>query len=130
RIAWLGEGLDADAAEIIGGGAVALVEPAEGRRAEVEAALIPRGPHHDCWRREDVPERLAYGRHRRIPAIVCLAEVGWSLAVPGRTDPARINGGAHGYDNAAPQMRALFVAHGPSFRPGARLDDMDSVDVQ
>ena len=30
--------------------------------------------------------------------------------------------GAHGYDNAAPEMRALFMARGPAFRKdGARL---------
>ena len=48
----------------------------------------------------------------------------------GRTDPARVRGGAHGYDNAAPEMRALFIASGPSFLPGTRLSEVDSVDVQ
>ena len=38
-------------------------------------------------------------------------------------------GGAHGYDNAAPEMAALFIAHGPGVRPGVMLNDMDAVDV-
>ena len=34
----------------------------------------------------------------------------------------RCCGGAHGYDNAAPEMRAVFLARGPLFRSdGARL---------
>jgi predicted AlkP superfamily pyrophosphatase or phosphodiesterase len=50
--------------------------------------------------------------------------------VRSRTDPTRIRGGAHGYDNAEPQMRALFITHGPDIAPAVVLPDMDSVDVQ
>ena len=39
-------------------------------------------------------------------------------------------GGAHGFDNQAPEMRALFIAHGPAFGSGVRLTEMDSVDVE
>ncbi|MFN3288272.1 MAG: alkaline phosphatase family protein, partial [Sphingomonadaceae bacterium] len=28
--------------------------------------------------------------------------------------------GMHGYDNAHPDMAAIFIAHGPAFAPGAR----------
>jgi predicted AlkP superfamily pyrophosphatase or phosphodiesterase len=38
-------------------------------------------------------------------------------------------GGAHGYDNQAPEMRALFIARGPRIAPGVVLTEMDSVDV-
>jgi hypothetical protein len=33
-----------------------------------------------------------------------------------------VRGGAHGYDNEDPLMRAGFVAHGPAFRAGARVE--------
>jgi predicted AlkP superfamily pyrophosphatase or phosphodiesterase len=39
-------------------------------------------------------------------------------------------GGAHGYDNAAPEMQAIFIAHGPGVIAGRRLQNLDSVDVQ
>jgi hypothetical protein len=41
------------------------------------------------------------------------------IAPPAPTRP--VTGGAHGYDNAAPDMQALFVAGGPAFRSGVTL---------
>jgi predicted AlkP superfamily pyrophosphatase or phosphodiesterase len=37
--------------------------------------------------------------------------------------------GDHGYDNASPEMAALFIANGPAIRPGVRLPAFDNVDV-
>lgn len=130
RVVMLDDQLDPSAFTVTALGPVASLDPTPGREAEVERALLGAAPHHQCWRKGDLPARLAYGTHRRIPAIVCLAETGWLVGTRARTDPANIRGGAHGYDNAAPEMRALFIAHGPAFVPGTRLPDMDSVDVQ
>lgn len=130
RVVFLDDAVEAAAFRTTAWGAVATLDPVEGREAEVEAALLGVHPHMECWRKGEVPARLAYGTNPRIPAIVCLAETGWTLGTRERTDPARIKGGAHGYDNQAPEMRALFIAHGAAFRPGVTLPDMDSVDVQ
>ena len=115
---------------LVGEGSVATLDPLPGREADIEARLLGAREHMECWRKGELPARLAYGRHPRVPAIVCLAETGWLIGTRARTDPARIRGGAHGYDNAAPEMRALFIAHGPSFARGAVVPEMDSVDVQ
>lgn len=130
RIVFLDDKVAADAINVIGHGPVAVLDPVPGREAEVEAALLGVSPHMECWRKGEVPARLSYGTNPRIPAIVCLAETGWLATTHERTDPARIRGGAHGFDNQAPEMRALFIAHGPDFAPGVRLPEMDSVDVQ
>ena len=130
RIVWLDDLVAAEALAEVGHGSVATVIATPGREAEVSEALGGAHPHLDCWRREDVPARYAYGRHRRVAPLICQAEVGWTIGVRGRTDPARVTGGAHGYDNQTPEMQAMFIGHGPSFRPGARLTGLDSVDVQ
>ncbi len=130
RVVMLDDQLDPSAFTVTALGPVATLDPAPGREAEVERALLGAAPHRQCWRKGDLPARLAYGTHRRIPAIVCLAETGWYIGVRSRTDAARIRGGAHGYDNAEPQMRALFIAHGPDIAPAVVLPNMDSVDVQ
>lgn len=130
RIVMLDDQLDPSAFTVAALGAVATLDPVPGREAEVERALLEPALHRQCYRKGDLPARLNYGTHRRIPAIVCLAETGWYIGVRGRTDPARVRGGAHGYDNAEPLMRALFVAHGPDIARGVTLPDMDSVDVQ
>lgn len=130
RVVMLDERLDRSAFTVTALGPVATLDPAPGREEEVERALLGPAPHRECWRKTELPARLAYGTHRRIPAIVCLAEIGWYIGVSDRTDPTRIRGGAHGYDNTEPQMRALFVAHGPDIASGVVLPAMDSVDVQ
>lgn len=130
RVVFLDDLVPAEAISLVGWGAVAGLDPEPGETEAVEAALLGDQPPMQCWRKSEVPARLAYGSHPRIPAIVCLAEVGWTIATRERTDPERVRGGAHGYDPDAPEMRALFIASGPSFRPGLRLRDVDSVDVQ
>jgi len=130
RVVWLDDWIQADAVDSYTYGPLAFVDPLPGHEAELEAALAHDPEHLDCWRREDIPARFAYGTHRRISRVVCLAEMGWTLGVRGQLDPARVRPGTHGFDPDAPEMQAVFIAHGPSIRPGVRLERMDSVDVQ
>jgi predicted AlkP superfamily pyrophosphatase or phosphodiesterase len=37
--------------------------------------------------------------------------------------------GEHGYDNDSPRMRALFVAHGPSFKQNVTVPVFDNINV-
>jgi predicted AlkP superfamily pyrophosphatase or phosphodiesterase len=121
--------VSAEMARVVWDGPLAGVEPLAGREAEVEQALLGVHPHGECWRKSEMPARFHFGTHRRIPAIVCLAEIGWRYrsaqmrAYPGQTR------GAHGYDPAAPEMAALFIAHGPAFEEGVRLDTFDNVSI-
>eukprot|EP01035_Chromulina_nebulosa_P060464 gene60464-82735_t len=79
----------------------------------------------------DLPARFHYGTHPRIPPIICLSETGWVLTT--RESFARSAGtkraGAHGFDPDAVEMRALFIVHGPAFRPGVILPVFDNVSV-
>jgi predicted AlkP superfamily pyrophosphatase or phosphodiesterase len=99
--------------------------------APIEAALTRPQPHMQCWDKSKVPARLAYGSNPRVPQLLCLAETGWRITT--RAYLARHQGhvtlGDHGYDNADPRMQALFVAHGPAFREGARVGEFPNVDV-
>jgi predicted AlkP superfamily pyrophosphatase or phosphodiesterase len=107
-------------------GAMAGIRAEPGHEDEVAKALLAPHDHMTCWRKADVPERLHYGKNARVPPFVCLAPVGWLIeAAHGRPPPK----GEHGYDPADPQMAALFVAHGPSFRHGVTLPAFDNVDV-
>lgn len=130
RLVFLDDHIDVSAVRIATEGPVVTLDALPGREAEVEAGLLRPHDHMQCWRKGEVPTRLAYGRHRRVPALVCMAETGWLIGSRTGTDPARIRGGAHGYDNVTPEMRALFIAHGPAFARGVTLPEMDSVDVQ
>ena len=128
RLIVLDELLDPTAFRVIESWTYGPIYPLPGREAEVEAALLKPHPHMQCWRKADVPARLHYNSHRRIAPILCLAETGWGIA---KARPSRPRaGGDHGFDNAAPEMLALFIGSGPAFRPGKTLPVFDNVDIQ
>jgi predicted AlkP superfamily pyrophosphatase or phosphodiesterase len=112
----------------VSGGASAGLDPTADHGPELAAALLAAHEHMRCWQKADVPERLHFGHNPRVPAFLCLAEPGWTIAngPPGR---GRQNLGTHGYDNAAPPMRATFIANGPDFRAGIVIPPFDNVDV-
>ncbi len=121
--------LGAARARVVWDGPNAGVVPEAGQTAAVEAALLGRDAHGQCWRKAELPARFHYGRHRRVPPIVCLADLGWmyrSAQMPRYGGPTL---GAHGFDPDEPDMAALFVAHGPAFAEGARLEAFDNVSV-
>jgi predicted AlkP superfamily pyrophosphatase or phosphodiesterase len=106
----------------------AALDPMPGRDAALADALLQPHEHLQCWRKGEIPARLAYGRNARVPAFLCLADPGWVVAFDDK-GVARIKGGAHGYDNAAPDMAATFIAAGPAIRAGVVLPAFDNVDV-
>ena len=112
---------------VIEAGAFAALAPVPGHERALEAALLRPRAHMQCWRKAEIPARFRYGTNPRVAPYFCLAETGWKIDKTMPTD-AHV-GGTHGYDNRAPEMRALFLAHGPAFAPGRRLADFDNVDV-
>ncbi|UNK43400.1 ectonucleotide pyrophosphatase/phosphodiesterase [Luteimonas sp. S4-F44] len=117
-------------ARVVSIGQVVGIAPLPGHEAAVAARLLGAHPRYDCWRKEALPARWAYGRHPRVPPIVCQMHEGWD-ALPRETVATRDAGprGSHGFDPALPSMRAVFIAHGPAFREGVVLNGFDNVDV-
>jgi len=112
---------------LIDGGPFASIEPAAGTDRIVHEALLGAHDRMDCWQREDIPARLAYGTNPRVGEIFCLAEPGWSI-VSG-TPRTPIAGGTHGWDNGDPKMQSLFIAAGPDIAPNEAFVRLDNVDV-
>ncbi|WP_310474371.1 ectonucleotide pyrophosphatase/phosphodiesterase [Sandarakinorhabdus sp.] len=123
--------IDPAKVEWVTGGAVAGLNPQPGQDAAMQAALLKPHPHMACHDKADLPAGLHYGRHRRVPAIICIAESGWMiwLGPPPAGMAQRPLGGMHGYDPAHPDMAASFVAAGPAFHSGVMLPAFDNVDV-
>lgn len=110
-------------------GAEGGVNPLPGHEAEVEKVLLAPRPHMQCWRRADIPAHLHYGHNPRVPAIFCLADVGWTVITREEASAYPLLRGNHGYDPAEPTMAAFFLAHGPGFKAGVTLPTFDNVDV-
>ncbi|MBS0516151.1 MAG: alkaline phosphatase family protein [Proteobacteria bacterium] len=112
-------------------GLLAMFAAKPGHEAAMEKALLAPHEHMRCWKKDEIPARLHYGSNPRIPPLVCLADPGWLIWTrefvnrPGFF----VSKGEHGYDNADPHMRALFIAHGPAFKRGLVVPEFDNVDV-
>lgn len=129
RLRLLDDKFDDSAYDIVWWGLFTGIEPKPGREAEVERAFVGRHDVYECWRKHELPKQWHYGSNARIPAIICQSDVGWR--VQGRRNPVWSNPvkGEHGFAPEAPEMRAVFVAAGPSFRRGVTLPAFDNVDV-
>jgi len=106
------------------------LDPKPGFETEVESALLSPHPHMSCWKKTHIPQKFHYGNNKRIPAIHCLADDGWMVSTAA-VEARRVRPplGEHGYDNDGPKMRALFVAHGPSFKQHVTVPVVDMINV-
>ncbi|MGB0134274.1 ectonucleotide pyrophosphatase/phosphodiesterase [Dokdonella sp.] len=130
RVINLDEILPGESARVVSYGVVTGIVPRPGHEREAESILLGEHENMQCWRKTELPARFHYGTHRRVPAIVCLANHGWTIASQEYLARKKhFSLGEHGYDNEDPDMRAIFIAHGPAFRSGVVLPPFDNVDV-
>ncbi|MBE0677402.1 MAG: alkaline phosphatase family protein [Bacteroidales bacterium] len=110
---------------IYGGNPVWAVEPVEDKTDSVLHLLnIQQGMK--AYGREELPAHLRYGTHSRIPAVVLIADPGWTA---GLRPEARYSRGDHGYDWRCSDMHSIFYAEGPAFRRGFVADTLFNVDI-
>lgn len=123
--------IDLENVRVVSMGVLAGFIPKPGHEAEIAAKLLQPHDHMRCWDKTRIPARFHYGSHPRIPPLVCVANVGWTISsrdyIATRKRPMSL--GEHGYDNTSPQMQAIFVAHGPAFRGGLVVPGFRNVDV-
>jgi predicted AlkP superfamily pyrophosphatase or phosphodiesterase len=132
NIIFADDATDLKALDAVSYGVMATFNPRPGVDSGAAVArLLGTHEHMHCYRKQDLPKRLDYGTHARVPAFECLADTGWSIisreALARRKDPMSL--GEHGYDNLDPAMRALFIAHGPAFARGVSIAPFPNVDV-
>jgi predicted AlkP superfamily pyrophosphatase or phosphodiesterase len=113
--------------DLIEEGPYASLNAVPGHEAALAAALARAPAQVQCWPKGQIPARLRYGASPRIPQFLCLAEPGWQVLGHLPASPLR---GNHGYDNDAPEMRALFIAAGPAFRRGRHLPVFDNLTIE
>ncbi|MDQ0462769.1 putative AlkP superfamily pyrophosphatase or phosphodiesterase [Caulobacter ginsengisoli] len=128
RVVYLDDVFDLERLGQVTGGSMSEMNPAD---PQALAAILAPHDHFQCWKKADVPERFHFGKNPRVPAVVCLAETGWTITTKAyaASRPMKTVGGAHGYDPYDPQMAALFIAEGPKIRRGVTVEPFDNVDV-
>jgi predicted AlkP superfamily pyrophosphatase or phosphodiesterase len=130
RTVFIDDVVPAEEINVVTSGAMMGLSAVAGAESQVEQALFKPQAHMTCSKKQDLPARLHYGSNSRIPPILCLAEIGWQINTHAAAEKRHGSyNGTHGFDNQAPEMAALFIAHGPDFRPGLKHAGFDNVDV-
>jgi predicted AlkP superfamily pyrophosphatase or phosphodiesterase len=124
---YLEDYIERDAGQLIDYSPVLAIR-AEPARAQAIRASLAGAPGLDVLSAADL-ERLQYDGHHRIPSVIAQAQEGWTVYSTrafhersGSPSP-----GNHGYHPSLPSMRALFIAQGPAFRQGLRVDPFENI---
>ena len=111
-------------------GSTSGVDALPGHEEAVAKILLAPHDHFTCWRKAEIPARFHYGSHPRIAQFFCLNQVGGRFILAADVARNKVQDlGNHGFDPFAPEMQAIFIAHGPAFRRGVALPVFDNVDV-
>ena len=131
QVIFLDDYVELDQAGVIDWSPILGLRHDEGVQEDIYNALKGAHPHLQIYRREEVPFRLHYSNHYRIPPIVGLADVGWSITTHElyAADPAPFGTGSYGYDPRYPAMRGIFIARGPSFQNGLVVEPFQSIHI-
>jgi predicted AlkP superfamily pyrophosphatase or phosphodiesterase len=128
RLIALDDYISLDDVNVVDWSPVGAVTPKPGKSEAVYRALRDAHPHLHVYRKHEVPAQYRFGTHPRVTELVLIADDGWTITSRDRFEGFR-PGGSHGYDQATPSMRALFVASGPGFRRGAVVPSFSNIHV-
>ena len=128
RVILLDQILNLETVDVIDWNPVAMINP----KIETEKELIynqfkSNEENFRVYKKEDLPERYHLKNHRRVPEIILIADLGYSITTSVRLAASGITGGAHGYDNEHPEMHSFFLANGPSFKRGERTPGFQNI---
>ncbi len=134
QVIFLEDLMDVAQVQVDSTGPVGGVRPKPGTVSAAELAASIRAkapPQLHVYLRDETPAQYHYRDNPRIPDVVLVCDDHWNFESktgwPKRAPTYNI--GSHGWDPATPNMGALFIAHGPAFRAGVEIPDVDNVDV-
>jgi len=135
RVSALEDYLDLRDVQVESHGSVAGLRSVKG---DVEGLLAQasRIPHAKVYRASELPSHFKMREHPRVSPVWIIPDPGAHVTT--RTTITRfqtrhpIQGylpGDHGYDPSHPSMRGIFIAHGPAFRRGVTIPEVENIHV-
>jgi predicted AlkP superfamily pyrophosphatase or phosphodiesterase len=132
RVVFLDDLVDLSQVQVESTGPNGGVRPKPGTMTAAELAAHMRAkapPQVHIYLREEVPARFNYRDNPRIPPVVFIADNHWNVELGSLVEKYKghYEPGNHGWDPATPDMGALFIANGPSFKRGHEFADVENV---
>ena len=127
RVIILDDIINMDDVRIIDYTPVAMIQPDSGKKESVYRLLKEAENKYSVYRKEDIPEVYHVKDHIRVPEIMMIADVGYTITTNSYLENREIMGATHGYDHRAPEMRSFFLASGPAFKEGERSGSFQNI---
>lgn len=85
------------------------------------------------YKKSELPARWQYKDSQRIAPLLVIPDSGWRLIkqqhqARWQTRKGEVTGN-HGYDNAAADMQAIFIGHGPAFKAGSTIPSFINIQL-
>ena len=90
-------------------------------------AILQKVPNITVWKKNEIPEKLVYGKNPRVSDLVVSPHIGTYVQFREKSSPRYA--ATHGYDNFTPEMEAIFYAAGPSFKKHVEVPQMANVNL-
>lgn len=129
RVIFLDELIDLDDVELIDWTPVAMIQPDDGETEKVYQALKENENNYRVFLKDELPDHYHFSDHYRIPEIIMIADVGYTITSRDFFENRGVMGGTHGFDYTAPEMRTIFIAQGPAFKSGELVEPFQSVHI-
>lgn len=129
RVIFLDDIINLDDVEMIDWTPVGLIQPDEGSKMKVYSALKENENNYRAYLKEELPEHYHFSDHYRIPEIIMIADVGYTITTRDFFEEHEEMGGTHGFDYTAPEMRTIFIADGPDFKDGKIVKPFQNIHI-
>lgn len=129
KIVFLDDLINLDEVELIDWTPVAMIKPDEGKSEEIYRELKENENNYRVYKKEKLPGHYHLSEHYRIPEIIMIADVGYTITSREFFEDRGVLGGTHGFDHEAPEMRTIFLADGPAFKNGVVVNPFQSVHI-
>ena len=125
--------LDLKTVQIDSDGSVLALRPLIGSAAEL-VGKFNGTPHVRAYLAGQLPDHFHLKDNPRNAAVWVLPDEGWHVGTRATIERLRLRypekgylGGDHGYDPNLADMRGIFIGHGPAFRRGIELAEVENI---
>ena len=129
RVVYLDALIDLSTVEVTEWNGLLFATPRDGDVEGLYRRLHGRHSSLAIYKRDQLPSRFHYRDNPRIPPIIGIPDDGWAVSSGPRLIERKLNLGTHGFDSTSRNMRATFVAAGPTLRRGLMVEAFENVHV-
>ena len=129
KVVFIDEIINLEDVDMIDWSPVAMIQPDEGKRDEIFTALKENEENYRVYLKDEMPERFHFSNHYRIPEIIMIADIGYTITNRDNFEERGVVPGMHGFDNVEPEMFTYFAAKGPAFKVNQTEGPVESVNI-